>query len=340
MSLAYQELQALSLDQFKKTFFLNPANRGADLETLAIDHFGTGASRPEAQKAIGAVIVTRDTGNTGVINVPSGQVFTSNEKDFVATEAVTILASNDSGVVEVEAVEAGVGGNIRDAQTWKTSIPDVTVTNTEAFQGGRDVLNDQEYRTYIQNFVESVQDGTATGLEGTAKLVPGVSDAKVIKKLVDVGTLDNTGALKSTGLLRFKDVILQLYVASESEATNASVRALVESRVKGQLSAGNTVSVISASPQSIDWTVTLVFTASPQALALAKDKNRLQSAFEQAISDLGIGDDFDRDAMITKVLTDNNWTGLFTGTASAPAGDVTIAENQKAVPGTITIQVS
>ena len=44
--------------------------------------------------------------------------------------------------------------------------------------------------------------------------------------------------------------------------------------------------------------------------------------------------------MITKVLTDNNWTGLFTGTASAPAGDVTIAENQKAVPGTITIQVS
>ena len=59
ISLAYQELQALSMEQFKKTFFQNPANRGQDLETLAVDHFHEGAMRPQAQKALGSITITR-----------------------------------------------------------------------------------------------------------------------------------------------------------------------------------------------------------------------------------------------------------------------------------------
>lgn len=338
ISLAYQELQALSMEQFKKTFFQNPANRGQDLETLAVDHFHEGAMRPQAQKALGSIEITREAGNVDEISISEGDVFTSNEQDFVATEDVTILGANASGVVQLEAVEAGTAGNIQANQAWKTSLEDVTVANAEPFQGGAEVLNDEEYREFIKNFIESIQDGTATGLEGTAKLVSGVEDAKVIRKLVDVGTLDSSGALKASGVVKFKGVLLNLYVAGGNSATNSAIRSAVENRVKQQLSAGETISVISAVPQSIDWDVTLTFTSGAQALALAKKRDELKLAFEEAINDLAIGGDFDRDAMATKVLTDNGWTGYFTVQTNTPSGDVTIAENQKAVAGTITIQ--
>ena len=339
LSLAYQELQALSLDQFRKTFFQNPATTGVDLETLAVDHFHEGAARPQAQKALGSVVVTRESGNNGVIAIPKGTVFSSNEKDYVSTEDVTIIASNDSGAVQLEAVVGGSAGNLVARQAWKSSVEDVTIVNNEAFQGGVDVLDDEGYREFIKNFIESLQDGTAGGLEGTAKLVPGVVDAKVIRKLVDVGTLDSAGALKTTGVLKFKAVVLNLYVASSGNtATNSAIRSAVESRVKGQLSAGETISVISATPRSIDWTVTLTFTSGSQALALAKRRDDLQEAFEKAINDLAIGVDFDRTAMATKVLSDNGWTGYFSVETNSPAGDITIAESEKAVAGTITVQ--
>ena len=270
IALAYQELQAYSLEQFRKTFFENPANTGEDLETLAVDHFDTGAARPDAQKAIGTLTVTRDSGNNAQITIAAGTVFSANEKDYVARDAVTILAANSSGSVLIEASEAGKAGNQDAGQTWKTSISDVTVTNGEPLQGGTDALNDQEYRDFIKNFILSVQDGTVSGLEGAARLVPGVGDARVIRKLYDVGTLDSAGALKTTGVVKFKAVQLLLYISSAgTSAANAALRAAVENKIKEQLSAGETISVLSASPLSIDLNISLTFTSSTQALALA-----------------------------------------------------------------------
>lgn len=336
-ALAYQELQAYALEQFRKTFFLNPSNTGTDLETLAVDHFHEGAQRPQAQKAVGTVTVTRESGNTDQIDIAQGTVFSSNEKDYVSTEVVTILAGNDNGNVTLEAVEAGQAGNLLANQSWKTSINAVTVANAEPFQGGADQLDDQQYREFIQSFVESIQDGTAIGLEGTAKLVPGVSSAKVIRKLVDVGTLTPAGILKTSDLVRFKTVNLILYVAGETTATNSAIRSVVETMVKEQLSAGETISVQSATPKSIDWSVTLTFTSSSQALAVSKQRSQIKTAFENAINDLDIGSDFDRTAMATKVLSDNNWTGLFTIVTNTPSGNITIKENEKAYAGTVTV---
>ena len=201
--------------------------------------------------------------------------------------------------------------------------------------------DDETYRVFIKNFIESVQDGTATGLEGTAKLVPGIFDAKIIRKLVDIGTLDSAGAL-ATGadLFRFKAIRLILYVAGVgNEAVNAALRTVVSNRIKNQLSAGEFLTVSSAAPRSIDWDITLTFTSSVQALALSKKRDELKNAFETAINDLAIGADFDRSALETSVLADNGWTGYFTIQTNTPSGDVTIEQNQKAVAGTVTITV-
>ena len=184
-----------------------------------------------------------------------------------------------------------------------------------------------------------MQDGTKQGLEGAAKIVPGVADAKLVKKLVSVGTLTSAGVLQTTPT-RFNTIINTLYVAGTNGQANDAILELVKRNVNNQLSAGEIVTFSSATPQSIDWSVTLTFTSSADAIALSKKRAELKQAFEQAINDLRIGDDFERTAMATKVLTDNNWTGLFTVETSTPAGDITITTNQKPIAGTVTVEIT
>ena len=86
--------------------------------------------------------------------------------------------------------------------------------------------------------------------------------------------------------------------------------------------------------------MTLTFASSADALALSKRREALKTAFEQAINDLAIGTDFERTAMATKVLTDNNWASLFSVETSTPAGDVTVGVSEKAIAGTVTVEVS
>ena len=337
-SLAYQELQALVIQEFAKTYLQNSQTTGSELERLAVDHFHEGAARPQTKKSVGAITITRD-GNNEVIVIEEGQQFSSGELNFVSIEEVTILAGANTGTILVEAVEGGPAGNLEAGQEWSTSIDGVTVSNSDAFQGGADPLNDGEYREFIKNFIESLQDGTTQGLEGAAKIVSGVSDARVIRNLVDVGTLKADGTLRDAPV-RFKSIILNLYVSGDNGLANPAILALVRNNVQKQLSAGEIINIQSSVPVSIDWDVTLDFSSTAEALALSSQRRRLEEAFMSAINDLSIGDDFIRADMATKVLTDNNWTNLFTVNTTKPAGDIVINNNQKAVAGRVTIEVT
>jgi len=341
LALMYQEFQAYSLDLFRKTWITNPQNTGQDLESLAVDHYHLGAGRPSASKAVGTVTITRQDGNTDKITVSKGDEFTVGENTYVAIEEVIILAAAQSGSVILEAEEGGIAGNLAPSQMWSSDLSDVDIANPEAFLGGTDVPDDEAYRTYIQNFVESIQDGTRQGLEGTAKLVSGVTSANLVRKLVDVGTLASNGALATGGnLFRFKAVRLLLYIGGLTGTVNSAVKSLVEKRIAEQLSAGERIQVISSTPVEIDWTVDLTFASSSQALALAQQRETLKDAFAAAINNLAVGTDFVRATVGNSVLSANNWTGLFTISTSKPSGDVTIAENEKAFAGDIVITVS
>ena len=341
ISLIYQELQAYALDLFRKTWITNPQNTGKDLEDLSIDHYHTGAARPVASRSVGVITITRKNSNSDVINVQVGDIFTTEGKNFVSLEALTILGGSPSGTVILQAEEAGVEGNIDAAQNWSSPIGNVDITNTEPFQGGKEILNDEAYRSFIANFVQSIQEGTAQGLEGTAKLVPGVHSAKVIDKLVDVGTLAPDGTLATGGdLFRFGAIRLLMYLGGETDApVNSAIRSLVEKNIKAQLSAGEFIRIISAVPKPIDWTVTLTFSSSVESLSLSQRRGELERAFKAAIDDLNVGADFDRMAIANSVLSENNWGGLFTIVTNLPSGEVTIKENEKAVAGTITVNV-
>ena len=338
-ALGYQEHQKLLLDRFAKTQLQNAQTRGQDLEDLAVDQYHEGIARPGLTTAVGAVTVTRDSGNSDKIEIPRTIVFTGGGKSFRPLEAVTILAASESGVVLLEAEEGGPASNITAGAMWTVDIDEVTVTNTEDFQGGANELSDGDYRVFIKNFIENLQDGTRQGLEGAAKIIPGVQDASLIKRLVSVGTLDSSGDLEAAAT-KFNSVLMTLYVAGTNGKANAAILELVKRNVNRQLSAGEIIAFSSTIPKRIDWSVTLTFTSSADALALSKRREDLKTAFEQAINDLAIGVDFVRTDMSTKVLTDNNWTGLFTVEASIPAGDVTVGATEKAIAGTVTIEVS
>ena len=338
-SLGYQELQRLVLDRFAKTQLQNAQTRGETLENLAIDQYHDGIARPRLTRSVGAVTVTRIAGNTGAIAIALTDEFTADGQKFKPMSAVTIASTSNDSVVLLRAEVGGPAGNVKAGVSWTTTNAKVTAVATSDFQGGANPLSDGDYRIFIKNFIENLQDGTKQGLEGAAKIVPGVADARLVKKLVSVGTLTSTGALETTPT-KFNTIINTLYVAGTNGQANEAILELVKRNVNSQLSAGELISFSTATPRVIDWSVDLTFSNSNDAIALSKKRVELQTAFDKAINDLAIGTNFVRTAMATKVLDDNNWRALFTVKTNTPAGDITVGANEKPVAGNVIIEVS
>jgi len=344
LSLAAMELQARSFQEFSWTFFLNPATTAARLETLAEDHFGPGAIRPEAAKAQGVLIVTRKTGDDitpADITVSTEDTFTSRGQRFRPTEEVTSLAAAASFSIPLEAVESGVAGNLATGtdSDWTHSLQDVTVANADPFLGGAETLNDAQYRQFIQDFIVSLQPGTSVGIEASARLISGVESAKVIKELVSVGTLKPDGTLMVTPS-KYHTVLPRLYVFGQTTKVNDAVLTLVKQTVTRQLSTGGVMQVLSAQAVEINLKVKCTFQSTTEALALSQNKTALEEGIRRYVNGLAIGTDFVRANFVTGLLTLNGWTGLFTPQVTLPAGDVTINATQKAVLGTLEILVA
>ena len=121
---------------------------------------------------------------------------------------------------------------------------------------------------------------------------------------------------------------------------NDAIISIVRTNILRQLSAGETIEIVSATPVEIDLDVTLTFSSSVNALRLSQDRDSLEEGIRRGVENLPIGDDFDRSAFISSVLDINGWNSLFTIEVNTPSGDVDIAQNEKAVPGTINITVT
>ena len=344
-SQAYQELQAIIGQSFSRTFFSDPATTGTYLDRLALDHFYI--SRPTPQKAIGTLRIVRASGNTNKVDIAKDSRFTTGddpELEYIVTsETATIAAASSATTsvdVNVEAIEAGANYNLSTNQTWESSIDNIVITNSDPIAGGTDALDDEEFRDYIRTFVLSIADGTAAGLEATAELIPGVSDARLLKKLVDVGTLATTGALE-TNPKRFKSIEMIMYVAGEGVKANSAIIEKVKQRVNAQLSAGEVIDIQPARIRELDVTLTITFTATQNAVRLSTDIDQLKTAIREYINDLTIGTNFIKNTMETTFAQKNGWKDvsgqadlISSVTVNVPAGDITnVATDQKFVAG-------
>lgn len=154
-----------------------------------------GMSRRPAVKASGHVQVIAKAGT----EIPVGTVFSTVADDnteyveFVSVESGTIESDTEAVTLAVEAVKAGIVGNVsaRSVTLLGTKISGVSsVDNAEAITGGTDEEDDESLRERIVEFdrTRSVSFvGSISDYKRWAMEVPGVGSATVIPAQDDSG---------------------------------------------------------------------------------------------------------------------------------------------------------
>lgn len=141
--------------------------------------------RKAAVKATGHVTFLTETIKSYIITIPVGTEVKTGGIDgvyYVTTEEVLLGVGNLSVNAPIEAVVAGVDGNV-NAETideLPDPIDDLTVLNNEATDNGSDEESDGDFRERILEAGQGGQVGTEAWFKLMAESVTGVHDAKVI----------------------------------------------------------------------------------------------------------------------------------------------------------------
>ena len=344
------EVTATLVDEFKKTFFATAngpeITLGADdLQTLAMDHFGSAFARPDAVKSTGTVQFSREIDGADCV-IPAGTIVkTVQNAAGTSVRFETVLAVTMTGLTvnaSVRAVVAGVSGNsAADTVTQIESTltdPSIEVTNDDAFVGGAAAENDEEYRETIRLLLETLKGGTLAAIEATALTVAGVELAKGIEALQAVieWDLDDEVTVGDYFLLpRAK-----LYIADANGTASDLLVSDVQTAINVARAAGVRVDVIAATALELDWSASLTLNpAGPNFAELSDDTSLITDYMQKYLQDLAIGTGFSRAAARLYILAKfgasgtNDLTNFATVT---PSGDVTGVVNQKIIPGTMS----
>lgn len=352
LSTAVYEIQQLTIDEFRKTFF-DTANGpeitgGADdLENLAVDHFGDEFSRPAAEKSTGIVTFSRPTSGAGNVSILAGTVVKtpanaagSSERFEVESDVtLTGLSINAS----VRALIAGVSGNVQANKVTQieTSLtdPSVVVNNAAAFAGGKAEENDVEYRETIRTLLKSLKGGTLEAIESKALTVGGIEFAKALEFLQYVKEWNVGGNVPVGDYFAIPRV--KLYVADANGVASLPLVALVQAAVDTTRAAGVRVEVLAAIALVQNWQASIALNpGGPNFATLSVDPQMIEDEMLKYIQDLPIGSGFNRAAAknyIMGLFGPSGTNDLTNFSTSTPSGDVTAAANQKLIPGTIGI---
>jgi uncharacterized phage protein gp47/JayE len=153
-------------------------------EGVSLDRLGpyVGITRNLALYAAGYVQVT---GAAGYI-IPAGTLFATTDDIQFETQVDTEIPSSGTVLVEVEAMEAGLIGNVPDAavSVIVNPVPELTaVTNPDEISGGRNKETDAEYQDRFALSVAGGGAATVDAIRGALLRVPGVRAATVIENI-------------------------------------------------------------------------------------------------------------------------------------------------------------
>jgi hypothetical protein len=353
-SVAVREIVARVVTDFRKTFFSmahGPEITGGpdDLQTLAVDHFGDQFARPQAAKATGVVTFSRPTTGAGNVTIPVGTVVkTENNANGVSQRFVTLAEVTMTGLsinASVEAAIAGTEGNVLAAtvDVIESTLTDasIVVTNDEAFAGGAAIQNDAEYREFIRNQIETLKGATVAAIEAKALTVVGVETATLIEKEMPVKEWDIGGGAPVGDFFRI--AFPSLYIADANGGASPALIAAVEVAIASVRACGVRIVVLGAVGVTINWTgVITLDPGGPNYADLVDDPQPIIDSMTQYLADLAIGEDFNFIAANAHILS--VWGPAGTGdlvsggfSTTVPSGNVSIAENEKVIPGTVTI---
>lgn len=353
-STGVSELTKLIVDLFMKTFFdtaNGPEITGGsdDLQTLAVDHFGSSFARPQASKAIGDVTFTRPTFVAAGGTIPAGTIVKTQvdgngvTQRFETVALVTVGPTTLTINASIRAVVAGISGNVDPATITaiESALYDstFTVSNAVATSGGKAALSDSDYREFIRNKLETLKGGTTPGIEGLAKTIAGVEIATVIEEEIAVKEW-NIGTDLPVGPV-FRIPRTTLYIADANGSASGSLVAQVLAALDSLRASGVQIFVAGATPLPVNWTASIVLNPlGPNFSVLENDPQMIIDTMRAYLNSLPIGTSFIR--RIARLVILNIWGPSGTNditdlTIKTPVGDVAATSIEKLKPGTLGI---
>jgi hypothetical protein len=356
-SLAGTELTRLLIDQFNKTFLElanGPEITGGpdDLQTLAVDHFGTDFSRPQASLALDTATFSRPTAAAGEVIIPTGTIVktlvdangVSQRYETLAPLVLTntLDASDLSGNIPIRALVAGSTGNavLDTIIVIESSLLDNTIVVTNIGNAsGEDAETDATYRQTIRNLVQALAGATAVAVAAKAKTVSGIKNATAIEKIKTVIEFDPTTNLTVGAYFRMP--VPTLYVADASGSASTALLNLVRSAINQVKALGVLISVESATPINVNWIAGITLNPSgPNYATLVSDPQKLLDSMTDYINNIPVGTGFVRanaEAAILAIWGPSGTTDLTIFSTTTPVGDIAAASIQKMIAGSVDL---
>lgn len=296
------------------------------LEDLRVSIFDF--SKKTGTKAMSSVVFSRSVAGdkrtiiAGTrIKTASGYVFQTMEETFID------IGNTASAAALVEAVAIGIAYNVAAHQIvqFDTPLDGVDfVDNAVAASGGTDVETNDAYLKRFQDYIEGLGKSNVAGLRSAALSVTGITSASVVERIpavanVNVDVYADNGAAAGTTVAQVAAV--QLAIDGDGTEQNPGARAA------GVNVVAHAASLLS---QNIEMTVYKSTTVVVDEAVLATD---LQQVITWYLSSLGVGNDIIHVSLAAACLS---VYGVRDIVLTTPAGNVTVADNQAARPGTFT----
>lgn len=354
MSSAVSELSRLTIDEFRKTFFdtaNGPDVTGGpdDLETLAVDHFGSNFARPDATFATGVVTFSRPNDDEGEVTIPVETIVktTPNANGIsqrFSTESEVVMTGTSINAT-VNAIVAGSDGNVLANKVVliesALTDPSITVTNASSFAGGDEEQDDVEYRETIRNRLTTLTGATLLAITAAAQNVPGVETATALEAEMVVIEFDIATSLPLDGASYFRIPKVVLYIADANGSADDALIADVAEALESVRAAGVRVDIAGASALSINWTATITLNpGGPNYTELSADPQDIIDTMVNYINNLPIGTGFvkvDADAAMLAIWGEDGTNDLVDFVTNVPSGNVPAEEDEKLIPGTVGI---
>jgi len=348
LSIAINEVTELIISEFMKTFF--ELAEGADLDKLAVDHFGDTFARPDATLATGVATFSRPNTDAGNVIILAGSIVktkknaSGEEIRFQTDSNITLTGLTIS--VNITAMVAGVSGNVNatNINVIETALTDasVTVNNSADMAGGKEKLTDEEYREFLKAKILALAGATEAAIIGAALSVAGVEFAKAItlERVVIDYDIANDQILPGATFFRIPYPVL--YIADASGNSSPALIEAVRQAILLVRAAGVKIEVRGAVSSDLDWTASLTLNGSgPNYAELSTDLTKIKESMSAYINEeLAVGQGFNRASANTFILSvwGPSGTGDLTAfSTSVPSGNVSIAANEKLIAGTMDI---
>lgn len=317
-------------------------------EAIPVSVFTTFGFNRQAAESAGGTIRFSTGGSlaSSVIPIPLGTVVRvpGTSLTYATTVASSIAIGNSYVDVLVAAQASGLAGNVGADLITELVTPVAgvaSVTNPSPFVNGRDVETDDERRVRFQGYISSLARGTKAAITYGAKTVTLTDGFGTVTEYVAHANVIEPWVADSAQPIS----LVRVYIHNGASATSGTLVTRCQQVIDGYYDGGTAVPgwkaagvqciVSAASDQAVNVTGTVTIASGYSSVdVLAACTN----AVKDYLQGMAVGEDVRLSELVAIIRRDVE--GAFNVTLSAPTGDVAVADNAKAISGTVTLSAA